>query len=310
MKFKNLLDLYNNYKLFKNGIENWFSVAINMIILKREVTCKIKNIGSVEVKKGENLLNSSLFRAVVSSNSESLSNKQKKILKTYLNQMKDEIVTITNLEDEREFKFLNKEIFTIFESFFYGEYENIPYCNSNKNLIDIGANLGDTALYFANKGYDVIAFEPLPNICEIAYKNIELNPQYKEKIRFINKAVSYKKGKITISYDNNNSASAGEFKKFNNEIEVETITIEDILQEYQIKPDILKIDCEGCEVNIIKNSNLSMFSEIIMEYHTNFTGVDENILIKILEKENFRLESIKKGNIEGMGIIHMVNVNQ
>lgn len=310
MKFKNLVNLYNNYKLFKNGIENWFSVAINMIILKREVTCKIKNIGSVKVEKGENLLNSSLFRAVVSSNSENISNKQKKILKTYLNQMKDEIVTITNLEDEREFKFINKEIFTIFESFFYGEYENIPYCNSKKNLIDIGANLGDTALYFANKGYDVIAFEPLPNICEIAYKNIGLNPQYKEKIRFINKAVSYKKGKITIGYDNNNSASAGEFKKFNNEIEVETITIEDILQEYHIKPDILKIDCEGCEVNIIKNSDLSMFSEIIMEYHTNFTGVDENILIDILEKENFRLESIKKGNTEGMGIIHMVNVNQ
>ena len=132
MKFKNLVNLYNNYKLFKNGIENWFSVAINMIILKREVTCKIKNIGSVKVEKGENLLNSSLFRAVVSSNSENISNKQKKILKTYLNQMKDEIVTITNLEDEREFKFINKEIFTIFESFFYGEYENIPYCNSKK----------------------------------------------------------------------------------------------------------------------------------------------------------------------------------
>lgn len=63
-------------------------------------------------------------------------------------------------------------------------------------------------------------------------------------------------------------------------------------------------------MNIIKNSDLSMFSEIIMEYHTNFTGVDENILIDILEKENFRLESIKKGNTEGMGIIHMVNVNQ
>ena len=127
MKFKNLVNLYNNYKLFKNGIENWFSVAINMIILKREVTCKIKNIGSVKVEKGENLLNSSLFRAVVSSNSENISNKQKKILKTYLNQMKDEIVTITNLEDEREFKFINKEIFTIFESFFYGEYAKITY---------------------------------------------------------------------------------------------------------------------------------------------------------------------------------------
>ena len=307
MKLENIISTYKNFKLFKNGIENWFSVAMNMLILKKGVVCKIKNIGPVEIKEGENLLNSSLFRAVVSSNSEDISDKQKNILKTYLNQMRNEIVVIKNLEDGKEFRFLNKEIFTIFETFFYGEYKCIPYCNSSKNLIDIGANLGDTALYFANKGYNVISFEPLPTICEIAYRNIELNPEYKEKIKIVNKAVSNKKGKISISYDDNNSASAGEFKKSDNKIQVETITIEEIIKEYQIKPDILKIDCEGCEVNIIKNSDLTMFSEIIMEYHTNFTGVDENILIKILEKENFILKSIKKGNTKGMGIIHMVN---
>lgn len=102
-----------------------------------------------------------------------------------------------------------------------------------------------------------------------------------------------------------NSAITGEFNESDKKIEVEAITINDIINEFQIKPDVLKIDCEGCEVGIIKNSDLSMFSEIIMEYHTNFTSVPEETLIKILEKQGFNLINISKGETEGTGIIYM-----
>lgn len=299
------MSILKNFQLFKKGIENWFSVALNMLILKKPVECKIKNVGSIQIEGGENLLNSSLFRAVVSANSQDLTDEQLNILKTYLNQFTNDIITITNLEDGNKIKFHNNEVFTIFESFFYGEYEFVPHCEDEKILIDIGANIGDTALYFANKGYDVYAFEPLPQICEIAYKNIDLNPNLKEKIKFFNKAVSYKNGTLTISYDEKNSAITGEFNESDKKIEVEAITINDIINEFQIKPDVLKIDCEGCEVGIIKNSDLSMFSEIIMEYHTNFTSVPEETLIKILEKQGFNLINIRKGETEGTGIIYM-----
>ena len=299
------MSIFKNYQLFKNGIENWFSVALNMLILKKPVECKIKNVGSIQIEGGENLLNSSLFRSVVSANSQDLTDEQLNILKTYLNQFKNDIITITNLEDGNKIKFHNNEVFTIFESFFYREYEFVPYCEDEKILIDIGANIGDTALYFANKGYDVYAFEPLPQICEIAYKNIDLNPNLKERIKFFNKAVSYKNGTITISYDEKNSAITGEFNESDKKVEVEAITINDIINTFQIKPDVLKIDCEGCEVGIIKNSDLSMFSEIIMEYHTNFTSVPEDTLIKILEKQGFNLINIRKGETEGTGIIYM-----
>ena len=87
---------------------------------------------------------------------------------------------------------------------------------------------------------------------------------------------------------------------------METVTINDIIEEYAIEPNILKIDCEGCEVNIIKHSDLSMFKEIIMEYHTNVTKVDENILIDILKKQGFKLKNQLKYKHNGMGIIHMI----
>lgn len=299
------MSLIEGFTIFRKGIENWFSVALNMFILKREVNCKIKNIGSVKLKKGKNYLNSPLFRALVFSSTKDLSAEQCDLLKTYLPQIDEDIVTITNFEDKNQFKFLNKEIGIIFESFLYGDYDYISY-SDGECLVDIGANVGDTAIYFANKGYNVFAFEPLPHICEIAKKNIELNPSIKEKITFINKAVSCKKGTLTINFNEGNTGGASQFTKASQQIDVDTVTIEDVIKEYYIKPHILKIDCEGCEVNIIQYSDLSMFNQIIMEYHTNVTGVDENILIDALENQGFELKSQIKLKYDGMGIVYMI----
>ena len=170
----------------------------------------------------------------------------------------------------------------------------------------VGANVGDTAIYFANKGYEVIAFEPLPHIYNIDIKNISLNPSVKEKIIFVNKAVSCQNGVITINFNENDTAGASEYTIANQQVTVETITINDIIEEYGIRPNILKIDCEGCEANIIKYSDLSMFEQIIMEYHTNNTGVDENILIDCLVNQGFELKIQEKKKKKGMGIIYMV----
>ena len=299
------MSMIEGFKIFKNGIENWFSVALNMFILKREVTCKIKNIGSVQLKKGKNYLNSPLFRALVFSTSKNLSQDQYELLKSYLPQIDNEIINVKNYHDNHEFKFLNKEVSLIFESFIFGDYDYIPYTNGD-SIIDIGGNVGDTAIYFANKGYNVVAFEPLPHIYEIAKKNIDLNPSIKEKIIFVNKAVSCKNGVITIKYNKNDTAGASEYAKADQEVTVDTITIENIIEEYNIQPNILKIDCEGCEVNIVKHSDLSMFKQIIMEYHTNTTGVGENILIDILKKQGFTLKNQLKFKNDGKGILYMI----
>lgn len=48
-----------------------------------------------------------------------------------------------------------------------------------------------------------------------------------------------------------------------------------------------------------------MFEEIILEYHTNVTKVDENILIDILKDQGFKLKNQLKYKKNNMGIIHM-----
>lgn len=300
------LRLIEGFNIFRKGIDNWFSVALFQFIFKKDCVCKIKNIGSVKLKGGKNYLDNSLFRALVFSNSKDLSKDQYALLKTYLPQLENDVITIINYEDKREFKFLNNEMSLIFESFLYGDYINIPYSDDGKkSIIDIGANVADTAIYFANKGYEVVAFEPLPHIYNIAQKNIDLNPQIKNNITFVNKACSCKNGFTTINFNENDSGGASEFSKANRQVEVETITIENALKEYDIKPNILKIDCEGCEVNIIKHSDLSMFNQIIMEYHTSITGVDVNILINILKEQGFNIKDQVKFKNKNMGIIYL-----
>jgi len=46
-------------------------------------------------------------------------------------------------------------------------------------VLDIGAFVGDTALYYARRGAFVVAVEPLPSNYETMIRNLELNPELK-----------------------------------------------------------------------------------------------------------------------------------
>jgi len=71
--------------------------------------------------------------------------------------------------------------FSVVETFIEGDYE-VPEVLSGlrgRDVIDVGANAGDTALYFVLHGArKVIAVEPLPNVARCAEKNLKLNGSY------------------------------------------------------------------------------------------------------------------------------------
>lgn len=156
----------------------------------------------------------------------------------------------------------------------------------NRSVIDIGGNVADSALDFANSGAEVIAFEPVKHLFKIGLENISLNPELSDKITFINKAVGAKSGKIDITAD-----SLQGYISNQENYEIEVITIEDILNDYEIEPDILKMDCEGCEFEIIPQYDLSIFNEIIFEHHAQIAGKDYKPLIEILENQGFKIKT-------------------
>lgn len=72
-----------------------------------------------------------------------------------------------------------------------------------------------------------------------------------------------------------------------NGIKVKMETLNNVIKMYNLETDILKMDCEGCEYNLILNDYeaVSKFDQLAFEYHTYNTGISIYKLVQSLEKE-------------------------
>lgn len=202
-----------------------------------------------------------------------------------------------------EFKQKDKNEYNIcIEEYFSGDEWNMVNFN-DRFVIDIGGNIGDTTLFFAKENATVIGFEPVKHLYDLAIENINLNPKLKNKITYINKAVGGKKGTINITSNSTNS-----YINDADSYDIEVITVKDVLKDYNFPSDILKMDCEGCEFEIVLNEDLTMFNDIIFEHHSRMVGKDFKPLIKKLERDGFKINkyrvTVSQWTFEEIGIIH------
>jgi len=142
---------------------------------------------------------------------------------------------------------------SILEVFDYGEYSALNV--NGKLVVDVGAFVGDSSIYFALRGARrVVAIEPEPRAYEEMLKNIKLN-RLEGVIYPVNaKLVS---GSSELCAKESNST-------------VPVITLSEVVSRYGVECDaVLKMDCEGCEHDIIINDyeSVKLFSELIFEYH-------------------------------------------
>jgi len=69
-------------------------------------------------------------------------------------------------------------------------------------------------------------------------------------------------------------------EKFEKGEEVPVTTLEKIVEDYKINEGVLKLDCEGCEYEIILDTNdniLRHFDYIMMEYHYGFESLRQKL---------------------------------
>lgn len=168
----------------------------------------------------------------------------------------------------------------------------------NRHIVDIGGNMADSALLFANKGAHVLSFEPVKHLYDLALKNISLNPKLKNNITLIEKGVGSKSGVLS------NSSNLVEEYIDDSSQDMEIISFNDLLNDYDFVPDILKMDCEGCEFEIILNYDLSMFNEIIFEHHTKYVHKDYHLLIDKLIEQDFKIKTASNPDFEEIGLIY------
>jgi len=201
-----------------------------------------------------------------------------------------------------KFKRFYGAIYEIFED------EDYKFLNvKNKNVLDIGAFIGDSVIYFILKGAKkVYAIEPHPDAYNEMLENIKLN-NMEDKIIPINMGINYEKDHIIINIKNLARVAASFFNSNNKGIKIPAGKLSDIIEKYNINAQVLKMDCEGCEYDIILKDydTIKEFDEIGFEYHAYNTKIPVDKLLEKLSKD-FECKFIKGGINEKKGILHCI----
>jgi FkbM family methyltransferase len=178
-----------------------------------------------------------------------------------------------------------------------------------RDVIDVGASVGDSALYFIlNGARKVIAVEPLPNVARCAEENVRLN-NVADKVKVINAALSDEPVSIPCNTDTWLSAGFSTLKG-NGPYKVPGVTLGYLLNMVE-DPYLLKMDCEGCEAQVIlgpERERLRAFEHIVFETHPHITGVSNEKLLASLKELGFecRLHRVLSQKVE-LNIYHCKN---
>ena len=181
---------------------------------------------------------------------------------------------------------------------------------SNNIVIDVGASNADSSIYFARKGAKmVIGLEPSKESFALGQKNI-LSNNLTDRVILLNSALSNQLGTsyMVISNQNPNGNSLSpttSVKKLGIEFDsievVKTTSIEALLSDYHLdRIDLLKLDCEGCEYNVLESLSditFAAISRIVLEYHDGLKFIPNLLFSKgfITEYEKKKSLGIVKG---------------
>ena len=141
---------------------------------------------------------------------------------------------------------------------------------NGKTVVDVGANVGDTAIYYASKGARVFAFEPIKAHYDAMIKNLGLNPQIANRITPINAGIG-KDGMLRFYHDSTqeigSSASFLYDLNISSEIsEVKGYSLKTARSEFKMSNiDLLKMDCRGCE-QFLRDEDLAGIPNVKIEY--------------------------------------------
>lgn len=224
---------------------------------------------------------------------------------------------------------------------FSGIFTSNPYYFvANKNnpvIIDVGANIGDTLLYFKYLYPDsaVVCFEPHPEAYKLLTENISRN--HFKNVKTFQVGLGDHDGSLTLySSDFGNYRTASNSKDWAStallNVDPKGLTV----KSYKVKVeklsarlkhlelsriDLLKIDAEGAEFSILNDLNtknmLKPIRKIILEYHPLTDKIDNPFdkIFSILLQSGFKMSvfnyyrSIYNKPIEKAFMIVAENIN-
>lgn len=195
------------------------------------------------------------------------------------------------------------------------EYHINNFNLSNKNVLDIGANMGTFSIKCLSLGANLYSFEPNRRIFKLLKRNINKN-QFNEKSVLSNrgfwignkwKIVFFKKyGSGAASIVDNNLSFKN--KLLNRSMAIFKLeNLNKYIEDSSIKFELIKLDIEGAEYKIIENfknidTNL-LPNHLVLEYHNGIQNLERNLKL-------FRYETkiISRENLQGLILAKKVNI--
>jgi len=262
-----LIDLIKRYK---NSYKNYPSVMFKLAIGKKEISVKLRN----------GILKNWVSECVTSYTrlNHPIEETPLNILDNYSN-AKLRMCPLELIYNNRAIKFFPNSsggnFGAFLEIFVENTYKQLLPCEG-ETVIDVGANIGDSSIYFAlNDAKRVIALEPYPLTFNLAVQNIKVN-NLNNKITILNSG--YGKASETVKVEEKNwdtgmlvSSSGGK--------EIKLYSLKSLLNEFNIKEALLKMDCEGCEYNILNEDDdtLRRFKKIVLEFHYGYKNIENKL---------------------------------
>lgn len=159
-------------------------------------------------------------------------------------------------------------------------------------VIDIGAEVGDSSIYFAMKGANkVVAIEPMPYNFEFLNENIKLN-QLDKIIEPLNIMIGNQTKRTMIEVSN--EPIVRDAIETTQGYGIDEWSLGDLFKKYSTGNSVLKMDCEGCEYNLVNIDNklIQNFERIQIEYHYGLDG-----LVDKLNDAGFKVKHTKPVDI-------------
>lgn len=233
-------------------VSNWYDYFLFRAGIKKQVRLLLRNGVVVDLKKGrEGDLRDLIFGGILKKHGcdvKELSN-DLYMVKYHGAKMK---VTKRNLS-------------LVYATFVGGEYSVLN--TENKVVLDLGASIGDTPIYFLKfkKAKKVIAVEPFPDTFYMLKHNVRLNG-LQDRCKFVRGAIGDHNGYFHLR--NDDYSMYAELSNKKGGVRTPVFTLERLVEKLRLKDAVMKLDCEGYERAVIlcsKREVLRKFSQIAIE---------------------------------------------
>jgi FkbM family methyltransferase len=184
----------------------------------------------------------------------------------------------------------------------------LEYAKPGDTVLDIGGNIGQTALFLAKKtgpGGRVVSFEPFPETYKRFLTNLHLNPEIKNLV-IENIALGNDHATLKMLAENTGNSGQNRIMSETNMsdkvVEVNVMPLSSYLEQKPLpKIDLIKIDVEGFEYHVLQGASevLRKYKPVLYielsEKNLNQQGSSANDVVRLLNDLSYNVKDVASG---------------